>query len=87
MPSEPNQHDALDWCEKKGYRTDLYGRSAKLVEEAAEALAAVIKMEEGRKTLTDLAQETAQTVICAMALAEAAGFDLNEAVQAEWDSR
>ena len=49
-------------------------------------MGAFVKMGDGtgRKTLADLAQETAQLVICAMALAEAAGFDLETEIEDEW---
>ena len=59
-------------------------RAIKTGEEAGEVLGALIKYREGRKTVDDVAQETAQLVICAMAFAESVGFDLDAAIAAEW---
>lgn len=82
----PTQKQTLDWVrERFPTRCDPDSRALKLGEEAGEVQGAVIKMGEGRKTLADLATETAQLVICAMALAESAGFDLNAAIEAEWE--
>lgn len=79
------QAQTLEWVsERWPDRTDSMWRALKLGEEAGEVQGAVIKMAEGRKTLGDLAAETAQLVICAMALAESAGFDLQRSIAAEW---
>lgn len=81
----PTQVDTLEWCRHKGFPLDPQGRAMKLGEEAGEVLGAVVKMAEGRKSVHDLAQETAQLVICALALAQSAGFDLEGAIADEWD--
>lgn len=81
----PAQADVLAWvAERWPDCTGPLWRAAKLCEEAGEVMGAVVKMHEGRKTLADLAQETAQVVICAMALAESAGFGLDAAVSDEF---
>lgn len=81
----PTQAQTLAWVAQRWPdRTGLIWRAGKLCEEAGEVMGAVIKMDEGRKTLDDLRMETAQVVICAMALAEAAGFDLRNAVTDEY---
>lgn len=59
-------------------------RAMKVAEEAGEVVGAVVKMSEGRKTKADVAQETAQLVMVAMALAESVGFDLAAAIADEW---
>lgn len=85
-PSMPDQAQTLAWvAERWPDRTALIWRAAKLGEEAGEVLGAVIKMDEGRKTLADLRMEVAQVVICAMALAESAGFDLFTAIADEYE--
>jgi NTP pyrophosphatase (non-canonical NTP hydrolase) len=82
----PTQAQTLDWVKDLWPdKTDPSCRALKLGEEVGEVLGAVIKITEGRKTLVDLATETAQLVICAMALAESAGFDLRSAIAAEWE--
>jgi len=82
----PTQAQTLEWVRRQwpGH-TDPRSRALKLGEEAGEVLGAVVKMDEGRKTLADLAMELAQLVICAMALAESAGIDLEQAIAAEWE--
>lgn len=83
----PTQAETLAWVrERWPDRCSPLHRVAKLCEEAGETIGAVIKMEDGsgRKTEADVAQETAQTVICAMALAESVGFDLWAEVAAEY---
>ena len=85
--SAPTQADTLAWVRERwpDHATPIW-RAAKLAEEAGEALGAVIKSQEGvgGKTTADIAQETAQVVICAMALAESVGFDLWAEVAAEY---
>lgn len=82
----PTQADTLAYvAERWPDRCTPIWRAAKLCEEAGEVMGAVIKMDEGRKTLADLRQETAQVVICAMALAQSAGFDIREAVSDEYE--
>lgn len=82
---EPTQADVLAWVRRRWPDRDTpLWRAAKAAEEAGEVIGAVVKMAEGRKTLADLAHETAQLVICAMALAESAGFELRQAVIEEW---
>lgn len=81
----PTQKQTLDWVASKwADRTTPIWRAAKLCEEAGETIGAVIKLDEGRKTLDDIKMETAQVVICAMALAESVGFDLWDAVVGEY---
>jgi NTP pyrophosphatase (non-canonical NTP hydrolase) len=81
----PTQAQALAWVRARWpERTAPIWRAAKLCEESGEVMGAVIKMGEGRKSLEDLRLESAQVVICAMALAESAGFDLWAAVADEW---
>lgn len=65
---------------------DPVWRAMKIGEEAGEVLGAVVKSQEGvgGKTIDDVAKETAQLVMCAYGLAEAAGFDLDEYLDAEW---
>jgi NTP pyrophosphatase (non-canonical NTP hydrolase) len=82
----PTQAQVLEWARQRWpERSDPLWRALKLGEEAGEVQGAVVKMAEGRKTLADLTTETAQLVICAMALAESAGFDLHSAITAEWE--
>lgn len=83
----PTQTETLAWVrERWPDRCDPLHRAAKMVEEAGETIGAVIKVDDGsaRKTWGDVAQEAAQTVICAMALAESVGFDLWTEVAAEY---
>ena len=81
----PTQADTLAWVASRWPdRTSPIWRAAKLCEESGEVIAAVIKIDEGRKTPADLARETAQAVICCMALAESSGFDLWTEVAAEY---
>jgi NTP pyrophosphatase (non-canonical NTP hydrolase) len=83
----PTQKDTLDFVrERWPHLVDVQSRLNKLGEEYGEVVGAFVKMHDGtgRKSLADLAQETAQMVICAMALAEAAGFDLDEEIADEW---
>lgn len=82
----PSQRDAFEYVrERWPWATDPQSRALKLGEEAGEVQGAVIKMSEGRKTLADLQMELAQLVLCAMALAESAGFDLQEALGREYE--
>lgn len=82
----PTQAQTLEWVRERWPSRDTpMWRALKLGEEAGEVQGAVVKLSEGRKTLDDLAAETAQLVICAMALAESAGFDLQAEVRAEWE--
>ena len=84
----PAQEKALDFVRERWPTTVTpIWRAAKLAEEAGEVLGAVIKTEQGisGKTTVDVAMETAQVVICALALAEACGFDLVYEVWLEWD--
>lgn len=84
----PTQADVLKWVEERWpSEVDPMWRALKLGEEAGEVQGAVIKMREGRESLSDLAIETAQLVLCAMALAESAGFDLLRETVAEWERR
>lgn len=84
--ARPTQADVFEWARDRWPdRVTPVWRALKLGEEAGEVQGAVVKMTEGRKSLDDLAQETAQLVICAMALAESAGFNLDAAVAAEWE--
>jgi NTP pyrophosphatase (non-canonical NTP hydrolase) len=83
----PSQAEALEFVRLRWPATvSPIWRAAKLAEEAGEVLGAVIKSEQGisGKTAADVAQETAQVVICALALAEASGFDLMVEVWREW---
>jgi NTP pyrophosphatase (non-canonical NTP hydrolase) len=83
----PTQRAILRFVEVRWpHLADPQGRLNKLGEEYGEVLGAFVKMRDGtgRKTLDDLAQETAQMVICAYALAEASGFSLDREIAAEW---
>ena len=81
----PTQAEVLEWTRARWpNHCDPRSRALKLGEEAGEVLGAVVKMSEGRKTLSDLATELAQLRLCAMALAESAGIDLDKATAAEW---
>ena len=84
---KPTQQDTLDFVRSRWPdHVSPQARLNKLGEEYGEVVGAFVKMGDGtgRKTLADLAQETAQLVICAMALAEAAGFDLETEIEDEW---
>ena len=84
----PTQKDTLDFVRVHWPKhVHVQARVNKLVEECGEVMGAWVKMGDGtgRKSITDLAQETAQLVICAMALAEAAGFDLENEIADEWE--
>lgn len=81
----PTQADVLAWvADRWPNRTTPIWRAGKLSEEAGEVMGAVIKVDEGRKTVEDIRMEAAQVVICAMGLAESVGFDLWQAVADEW---
>lgn len=81
----PSQQEVLSWVyERWPHAADPRSRALKLAEEAGEVVGAVVKMGEGRKSKHDLGLETAQLVLCAMALAASAGFDLDEYVRLEW---
>jgi NTP pyrophosphatase (non-canonical NTP hydrolase) len=82
----PTQKATLEWVKARWphHATPIW-RAGKLNEEAGEVIGAVIKREEGRKTDADVRQEVSQVVICAMALAEAEGFDLWDAVAEEYE--
>lgn len=83
----PTQRQTLEWVAERwpDHCTPAW-RAVKLAEEAGEVCGAVIKSSEGvdRKTAEDVAQETAQLVICAMALAETVGFNLFAEVEKEY---
>lgn len=85
-PHFPSQTAVLAFIEQRWPElvTPIW-RAAKLGEEVGEVLGAVIKIDEGRKTLADLEMECAQVVLCTMALAESVGFDLWSAVEAEYE--
>lgn len=88
MGVSPTQKMTLDFVRDRWPdKVDVQSRLNKLGEEYGEIVGAFVKMNDGtgRKRLGDLAQETAQLTICAMALAEAAGFDLFYEVRAEWE--
>ena len=77
----PTQRQVFDWIRDRWpQQASPEWRALKLAEEAGEVAGAVVKREEGRTTDADVRMETAQVVICAMALAESVGFDLWEAV-------
>ena len=86
--SLPTQADVLAWTADRwpDHVTPTW-RAMKLGEETGEVLGAVIKSSEGvgGKSSDDIRVETAQVVICAMALAESVGFDIWRAVEAEWE--
>lgn len=84
----PSQADVLQWARDRWPdRCTPIWRAAKLAEEAGEVMGAVIKSGEDppRKSEADIAQETAQLVICAMGLAESVGFDLFAEVAKEYE--
>jgi len=87
-PAGPSQRDVYLWVDRRWpTNTSPLDRAAKLCEEAGETIGAVIKWQtpgDGRKTVDDIAQETAQVVICALGLAESVGFNLRWEVNAEW---
>lgn len=80
MPARlPTQAQVLAWRRKRWpHLVAPEWCGVKLAEEAGEVNGAITKTAEGegRKDDADTAQETAQTVIVAMALAESVGFDL-----------
>lgn len=81
----PTQADVLAWvAERWPDRVSVVWRAMKFGEESGEVLGAVVKESIGLKTKADIAQESAQASLCLMALAEAAGFDLNAAIITEW---
>lgn len=83
----PSQQEVLAWTRQRWPdKCDPVSRAMKVGEEAGEVIGAVVKMNEGRKTKADLAFECAQLVLCVQALAESAGFDLAEYVEAEWQT-
>lgn len=84
----PTQTEVYEWREK--HHPSVMGvvwAAAKLCEEAGEVMGVVTKMNDGtnRKTKTDLRREAAQAAICVMAVAEAGGFDLDDAIREEWE--
>lgn len=79
------QADALQFVRDRWpHRLRPEARALKLGEECGEVQGAVTKWLEGRDTVAHIAQETAQAIIVAMSLAESVGFDLAEAIDAEW---
>lgn len=80
------QADMLAWVAERRWAIDMESRALKLAEEAGEVVGAVVKIPEGRKQRSDLAIELAQLVLCAKALAEASGIDLDAAVSSEWEA-
>lgn len=83
--SAPTQRQALAFVAGRWPQAvDVRSRALKLAEEAGEVIGAVVKIGEGRRTLDDLATELAQLNLCAMALAEAAGIDLEAATATEY---
>lgn len=86
-PKIPTQAEVLAWVAERwpGYTAPVW-RAIKMGEEAGEVLGAVTKAELGLKPESEIAVETAQTVLCAMSLAESVGFDLWAAVAADWET-
>lgn len=84
-PLPPTQAEVLAWVRERwpNHTTPVW-RAMKLGEEAGEVLGAVVKESVGLKTKSDIATETAQAVLCAMALAESVGFNLQQAIMVEW---
>jgi NTP pyrophosphatase (non-canonical NTP hydrolase) len=84
----PTQAETLTFVKERWpHMADAQSRLNKMGEEYGEIVGAFVKMRDntGRKTLVDLAQETAQLAICVMAFAEANGFDLRREVAEEWE--
>ncbi len=81
----PSQAEVLAWVAERwpAHVTPVW-RAVKVGEEAGEVLGAVIKADLGIKRRSAIRTETAQLIVCAMALAEAEGFDWQEAVADEW---
>lgn len=87
MGEFPTQAQVLAWvAERWPDHTQPVWRAMKMGEEAGEVLGAVVKSELGLKPASQIAVETAQTVLCAMSLAESVGFDLWEAIVADWET-
>lgn len=81
----PRQAEVLAWVAARWPEyTSVEWRAMKVGEEGGEVLGAVIKASLGLKPRSEIAVESAQTVVCLMALAEAEGFDLWAAVREEW---
>lgn len=83
----PSQRETLEFVHDRWpHMADAQSRLNKVAEEFGEVFGAFVKMRDGtgRKTRGDVAQETAQLAICAMAFAEAMGFDLWAEVADEW---
>lgn len=83
MPDAEALRDHLEGLNEAGTSPIAVGIDA---EEAGEILGAVLKSELGLKPVSEIAVETAQTVLCAMSLAESVGFDLWAAVAADWET-
>jgi NTP pyrophosphatase (non-canonical NTP hydrolase) len=84
----PSQRQTLDFVKERWpHMADPQSRLNKLGEEYGEVVGAYVKVFDGtgRKTFADVAQETAQMVICAMALAESLCFDLEDEIADEWE--
>lgn len=83
--TEITQADALRFVRDRWpHRLHPEARALKVGEECGEIQGAVTKWLEGRDTVAHIAQEAAQAVIVIMSLAESVGFDLADAVDAEW---
>lgn len=88
LPSRvPRQAEVLAWVAARwpDYTSPVW-RAMKAGEEAGEILGAVTKEELGLKPPGTIAVESAQAVLCIMSLAESVGFDLWEAVAADWET-
>ena len=78
----PTQAETLEFVRQRWpNRVEPIWRATKCAEEVGEVLATLNKP---WLTFEDTEKETAQLHICTMALAESVGFDLRQAVVAEW---
>ena len=83
------QARAADWTDSRFPDDDLKQRGLVLGEETGEVLRCILKAEQnirgGRDYwMTELRKETVDVFFTLVALAHRAGFDLSDAIEAEW---
>lgn len=79
------QAQIWSWCQEKfPERCHPEARIVKLTEEVGEVAGAVVKIPEGRASLSDAADEIGDAAIVLMSVASALDLDYDEIVSARW---
>jgi NTP pyrophosphatase (non-canonical NTP hydrolase) len=81
----PTQYELARWLNNHHLSIGLNARLMKFGEEAGEVFGAAVAQAEGLEGKFDLGQELAQTFMCLLGIAYAAGLDLTEEIGKEWD--